>query len=47
MLFNPARPFQAGDKTNCNMKFDDGTMITIDLEIRKSSVEGHSHHHHH
>lgn len=47
MLFKPARPFVAGDKTNCSMKFDDGTTIAIELEIRKSSVEDHSHHHHH
>ncbi len=47
MLFNPARPLKAGDKTDCSMKFDDGTTINFDLEIRKSSVEDHSHHHHH
>jgi len=46
MLFNPARHLLAGDRTSCSMKFDDGTMITIDLEIRKSSVEDHSQHHH-
>ena len=45
MLFNPARHLMAGDKTSCSMKFDDGTMITIGLEIRKSSDEDHSHHH--
>ena len=47
MLFKPARAFQAGDKTSCSMKFDDGTTISIALEIRKSTVEDHSHHHHH
>jgi copper(I)-binding protein len=47
MLFNPARHLMAGDKTSCSMKFDDGTEIAIELEIRKSSVEDHSHHHHH
>ena len=47
MLFNPARRLQAGDKTGCSMTFDDGTTINFDLEIRKSSVEDHSHHHHH
>ncbi len=47
MLFNPARHLLAGDKTSCNMKFDDGTTIAIELEVRKSSVEDHSHHHHH
>jgi len=47
MLFKPARALLAGDKTSCSMKFDDGTTIGIDLEIRKSSVEDHSHHHHH
>jgi copper(I)-binding protein len=47
MLFNPARHLPAGDKTNCSMKFDDGTTITVELEIKKSSVEDHSHHHHH
>jgi len=47
MLFTPARQFKAGDKTNCSMKFDDDTTIKFDLEIRKSSVEDHSHHHHH
>ena len=46
MLFNPARHFVAGDKTGCSMKFDDGTTIAIELEIRKSSVEDHTHHHH-
>lgn len=46
MLFTPARQLKAGDKTNCSMKFDDGTTIKFDLEIRKSSVEDHSHHHH-
>jgi len=46
MLFTPARQLKAGDKTNCSMKFDDGTTINFDLEIRKSSVEDHSHHHH-
>ena len=46
MLFDPARHLLAGDKTNCSMKFDDGTTIGIDLEIRKSSVEDHSQHHH-
>ena len=46
MLFTPARPLKAGDKTNCSMKFDNGTTIKFDLEIRKSSVEDHSHHHH-
>ena len=47
MLFKPARNLVAGDTTSCSMKFDDGTTIAIDLEIRKSSVEDHSHHHHH
>jgi copper(I)-binding protein len=47
MLFNPARHLLAGDRTSCSMKFDDGTTIAIQLEIRKSSVEDHSHHHHH
>ena len=47
MLFNPARHLLAGDKTSCSIKFDDGTTISIDLKIRKSSVEDHSHHHHH
>jgi len=47
MLFKPARPFVAGDKTNCSMKFDDGTTINFDLEIKKSSAEDHSQHHHH
>ena len=46
MLFTPARQLKAGDKTSCSMKFDDGTTIKFDLEIRKSSVEDHSHHHH-
>jgi len=46
MLFTPARQLKAGDTTNCSMKFDDGTTIKFDLEIRKSSVEDHSHHHH-
>lgn len=46
MLFNPPRHFVAGDKTSCSMKFDDGTTIAVELEIRKSSVEGHAHHHH-
>jgi hypothetical protein len=46
MLFNPARHLLAGDKTRCSMTFDDGTTIAIELEIRKSSVEDHSHHHH-
>jgi hypothetical protein len=45
MLFNPARQLMAGDKTSCSMKFDDDTAIAIELEIRKSSVEDHSHHH--
>jgi len=47
MLFKPARHLLAGDKTSCSMTFDDGTTIAIDLEIRKSSAEDHSHHHHH
>lgn len=46
MLFNPARHFVAGDKTGCSIKFDDGKTIAIELEIRKSSVEDHTHHHH-
>jgi len=46
MLFNPERRLLAGDKTNCSMKFDDGTTINFDLDIRKSPVEDHSHHHH-
>ncbi len=46
MLFNPARALVAGDRTNCSMKFDNGTTIAIELEIKKSSVEDHSHHHH-
>ena len=46
MLFKPARHLLAGDKTRCSMTFDDGTTIAIELEIRKSSVEDHSHHHH-
>lgn len=46
MLFNPARRLLAGDKTGCSMKFDDDTTINFDLDIRKSSVEDHSHHHH-
>lgn len=45
MLFNPARRLLAGDKTGCSMKFDDDTTINLDLDIRKSSVEDHSHHH--
>ena len=47
MLFNPARALVAGDRTECSMKFEDGTTIAFGLEIRKSSVEDHSHHHHH
>jgi copper(I)-binding protein len=47
MLFNPARQLKAGDRTDCSMKFDDGTTINFALEIKKSSVEDHSHHHHH
>lgn len=46
MLFTPARPFKAGDKTDCSMEFDNGTSISFELEIKKSSVEDHSHHHH-
>ncbi len=46
MLFNPARRLLAGDNTGCSMKFDDDTTINFDLDIRKSSVEDHSHHHH-
>jgi copper(I)-binding protein len=45
MLFNPARHFVAGDKTSCGMKFDDGTNIAIELKVKKSSAENHSHHH--
>lgn len=47
MLFNPARSFKAGDNTGCSMEFDDGTVIHLDLDIRKSSAEDHSGHHHH
>lgn len=47
MLFNPARRLLAGNKTECSMKFDDGTIVSFELEIKKPSVEDHSHHHHH
>jgi copper(I)-binding protein len=47
MLFNPARRLQAGDRTKCNMSFDDGSTIDFELEIKKASVDDHSHHHHH
>lgn len=47
MLFTPARSFKAGDNTGCSMEFDDGTSIQLELEIRKSSAEDHSGHHHH
>lgn len=47
MLFNPARRLQAGDQTKCSMSFDDGSTIDFDLEIKKASVDDHSHHHHH
>jgi copper(I)-binding protein len=47
MLFNPARRLLAGETTPCNIEFDDGTTIDFELEVRKSSVEDHSHHHHH
>ena len=46
MLFNPERRLRAGDKTDCSMEFDDGTVISFELEVRKASVEDHSHHHH-
>ncbi len=46
MLFDPVQRLQAGDKTECSMKFDDGTNLGFELAIRKSSVEDHSHHHH-
>jgi copper(I)-binding protein len=47
MLFRPARHLQAGDQTNCNMSFDDGSAISFTLKIKKSTVDDHSHHHHH
>ena len=47
MLFNPARRLQAGDRTACSMNFDDGTTVRFQLEVKKPSVEDHSHHHHH
>ena len=47
MLFNPANYLVAGDSTGCRMEFDDGTTIDFKLDVKKSSVEDHSHHHHH
>ena len=47
MLYNPARRLQAGDQAGCRMTLDDGTAIDFDLQVRKSLVEDHSHHHHH
>jgi len=47
MLFNPARHLKAGDQTGCSMTFDDGTIVYFDMAIKKTSVEDHSHHHHH
>lgn len=46
MLFNPARRLYSGDKTGCSMTLENGTRINIDLVVKKSSVEEHSHHHH-
>ena len=46
MLFNPARRLLAGDTTDCSMKFDNGTSINFELEVKKASTEDHSHHHH-
>jgi copper(I)-binding protein len=47
MLFNPVRRLLAGDSTKCSMEFDDGTTMDFKLDVRKTSVEDHSHHHHH
>jgi copper(I)-binding protein len=47
MLFNPARRLQAGDSTQCSIKFDNGDIIDFELAVRKPSAEDHSHHHHH
>jgi copper(I)-binding protein len=47
MLFNPANYLVAGDSTDCSMKFDDGTTIDFELDVKKPSDEDHSHHHHH
>lgn len=47
MLFNPKRRLQAGDQTKCSMSFDDGSTVDFDLEIKKASVDDHTHHHHH
>jgi copper(I)-binding protein len=47
MLFNPARPMRAGDRTACNMAFDNGASLRFELEVRKASSGDHSHHHHH
>ena len=46
MLFNPARPMAAGDSTRCSMTFDDGTSISFELDVKKTAIEDHSHHHH-
>jgi len=46
MLFNPARRLQAGDKTGCSLTFDGGSRVNFELEVKKSAVEDHSHHHH-
>jgi copper(I)-binding protein len=46
MLFTPSQRLKAGDKTECKMTFDNGTKLSIELEVKKA-FEDHSHHEHH
>ena len=44
MLFEPGQPLKAGDRIKLQLQFADGSVSSIEAEIR---APAHQHHHHH
>ena len=47
MLFNPVKPFKAGNTLQLELRFRNGNTMPVEFVVKKASGPDHSHHHMH